>query len=204
MENYLNENLTYTEFSLVDPNGGRIMMDWETDIMGESASIVCSKGGNVLNIGFGMGVIDSFIQQKGIISHTIIECHKDVISKMESDGWFNKNNVTIIHDLWENVIDELPEFSGVYYDTWRSNDLEFMGNVHKIVKKGGIFSFFNTQFYSPNTCSLPKGFYDILKENFDIKSIQIPISYDSYNIEGIEKYWNIRRKKYWIPVCIKK
>jgi hypothetical protein len=200
---YLNEKLTYTEYSLIDSQQNPIMMDWETDIMSESAKVICSNGGDILNIGFGMGIIDNFIQNYNINSHTIIECHKDVISKMSEDGWFEKNNINIIHDLWQNKINEIGKFDGVYYDTWKDNE-EIFEKVHLIVKSGGLFSFFNTQFFNPNTKSLPKRYYDILKEYFYIDSVQISLDYTGYNLENIERYWAYRKNKYWVPVCIRK
>jgi protein arginine N-methyltransferase 2 len=200
---YLNEKLTYTNYSLIDSDKNPIMMDWETDIMKESAKVICSNGGDILNIGFGMGIIDQFIQNYSINSHTIIECHVDVISKMSETGWFEKKNVNIIHDLWQNKINDLGKFDGVYYDTWCDDETIFE-KVHLILKRGGIFSFFNGQFFNPNTKSIPKRYYDVLKENFHIDSVQIPIDYTGYNLENIEKYWTSRKKKYWVPVCIRK
>lgn len=39
------------------------MMGWETPLMERHAEVICSGGGDVLNVGFGMGIIDGFIQQ---------------------------------------------------------------------------------------------------------------------------------------------
>lgn len=39
------------------------MMGWETPLMERHAAIICAAGGDVLNVGFGMGIIDGFIQQ---------------------------------------------------------------------------------------------------------------------------------------------
>lgn len=39
------------------------MMGWETPLMERHAAIICEGGGDVLNVGFGMGIIDGFIQQ---------------------------------------------------------------------------------------------------------------------------------------------
>lgn len=38
------------------------MMGWETPLMERHAAIICASGGDVLNVGFGMGIIDGFIQ----------------------------------------------------------------------------------------------------------------------------------------------
>ena len=49
-----NENkITYT-----DSNGEwEVMMDWEDPLMAASAAYVCEGGGDILEIGFGMGLM---------------------------------------------------------------------------------------------------------------------------------------------------
>lgn len=42
------------------------MMDWETPLMERHAAIICASKGDVLNVGFGMGIVDAFIQQKQV------------------------------------------------------------------------------------------------------------------------------------------
>lgn len=39
------------------------MMDWETPLMQRHAAAICAGGGDVLNVGFGMGIVDAFIQR---------------------------------------------------------------------------------------------------------------------------------------------
>jgi protein arginine N-methyltransferase 2 len=36
-------------------------MGWEKPLMEVHAKIICSKGGDILNVGFGLGIIDTFI-----------------------------------------------------------------------------------------------------------------------------------------------
>lgn len=43
---------------------------------------ICSGGGDVLNVGFGLGLVDMAIQSKNPRSHTIIEAHPDVLRKV--------------------------------------------------------------------------------------------------------------------------
>jgi hypothetical protein len=47
---------------------------------------ICSSGGDVLNVGFGMGLVDTAIQKRKPKSHTIIEAHPGVYEKMLRDG----------------------------------------------------------------------------------------------------------------------
>lgn len=39
------------------------MMGWETPLMERHAAVICANGGAVLNVGFGLGIVDGFIQQ---------------------------------------------------------------------------------------------------------------------------------------------
>lgn len=137
---------TYKDNNLYDSSGHAIMMDWESDWMKTSADIVCRSGGDILNIGFGLGLVDSFIQKHNPKSHTIIECHSDVLNHMKENGWYAKAN--IIEDKWQNVIRKLPKFDGIYFDTWgttRSDDFQFgmLRYLNDILKVGGVFSFWN-------------------------------------------------------------
>ena len=65
---YHNEKLTYTDDNLLlDSNGSAIMMGWEKNIMKYSAFEICKNGGDILNIGFGLGFIDTYIYIQNII-----------------------------------------------------------------------------------------------------------------------------------------
>ena len=69
-ENYFDRNLSYTDDGrLLDEDGKAIMMDWEEPIMKKAAEIVTRNGGRVLNVGFGMGFIDTFIEDHDIEEH---------------------------------------------------------------------------------------------------------------------------------------
>lgn len=44
---------------------------------------ICSSRGDVLNVGFGLGLVDRAIQSNQPRSHTIIEAHPDVLRKVQ-------------------------------------------------------------------------------------------------------------------------
>ncbi|CAI5528428.1 unnamed protein product [Closterium sp. Naga37s-1] len=56
---YLSERLQLSESRLVDGEGGGVMMKWEGALMQAHAQAICQQGGDILNIGFGMGLIDT-------------------------------------------------------------------------------------------------------------------------------------------------
>ena len=79
-----------------------VMMTWEDEIMKKSAEYICESKGDILEIGFGMGICADYIQAQGVNSHTIVEIHPQVIEKL--NAWASdKSNVTIIEGDWHNV-----------------------------------------------------------------------------------------------------
>ena len=72
-----------------------VMMDWEVPIMEKSAEYICHNNGDVLEIGFGMGMCADYIQAQGVNSHTIIEIHPQIIEKLNT--WASgKSNLTVV------------------------------------------------------------------------------------------------------------
>jgi hypothetical protein len=130
----------YIEDKLIDKNGNAVMMAWEKPIMKKVSELLCHNKGDVLNIGFGMGIVDNFIREQKPKSHTIIEYHPDVITKMMDQEW--NNHATCIFGKWQEKIIDLGVFDGIYLDTWadnRSPDL-VTNLIEKHLKVGGIFS----------------------------------------------------------------
>ena len=59
---YLEDRVTFSEDKLMDSDSKAVMMAWEKLLMEALAKVVCSGGGNILNVGFGMGLVDTAIQ----------------------------------------------------------------------------------------------------------------------------------------------
>lgn len=118
---------------LLDDDNDAVMMEWERPLMeahasflagnaisGDNTSKDCKK--RVLNVGFGLGIVDTAIQTYNPSLHVIIEAHPTVYKKMIEDGWDKKSNVRICFGRWQ---DELPKliaegvvFDGIFYDTY--------------------------------------------------------------------------------------
>ena len=143
-EEYLKSNITFTEDGrLLDCNGNSVMMGWEDKIMGDAAKLICRDGGKILNVGFGLGLIDTHIQSHHPQEHWIIEAHPQVIKKMKEDGWDQKSNVTCIFNKWQNVLEDLPKFDGIYFDTWKDIRDSFEHKIGDLLNPGGKYLFFN-------------------------------------------------------------
>lgn len=96
----------------MDSEAKAVMMAWEKPLMEAHAKAVCSGGGHVLNIGFGMGLVDTAIQKYGPASHTIIEAHPEVYERMLRTGWGEKDNVKIVFGRWQDVLPQLGSYDG--------------------------------------------------------------------------------------------
>ncbi|CAJ0904432.1 6181_t:CDS:2 [Entrophospora sp. SA101] len=110
---------------------------------------------NILNIGFGLGIIDTEIQKYKPLHHTIVEAHPDVYKFMIEQGWDKKPGVKIIFGRWQDVLDELlltlsgdgeMGYDGIFFDTFGEyyDDLhDFHEELPNLLKSDGVYSFFN-------------------------------------------------------------
>ena len=120
------QNLIFTDDAIIVENtidnlhcGIELMMNWESGLMKRHAELVCENGGDVLEIGFGMGISANFIQELNPDSHTIVESHPQIIEKLKE--WAaDKPNVIVVEGRWLDVIDQLGVYDGVFYDTFGS------------------------------------------------------------------------------------
>ncbi|KAL7556093.1 hypothetical protein ACA910_008064 [Epithemia clementina (nom. ined.)] len=123
--------------ALLDSDRDAVMMEWERPLMRAHAQILMqsddkdnhgegaismdsnaahttttsdpgSTGKTVLNVGFGMGIIDSILQDYyQPAKHYIVEAHPDVYQRMLDDHWHEKPNVVILFGKWQDVLPPL-------------------------------------------------------------------------------------------------
>ena len=160
---YLDQTLTFTDNKIYYSEGGtelQVMMDWEDEIMSASAAYVCQNGGDILEIGFGMGISAGYIQSHSINSHTIIENHPDVIPKAQA--WAQgKPNVTIITGSWYDIKNDLSTYDGLFYDTWGDDNMnQFSSSLLPLMKSGGVATWWNNESTATNFYNIPNVTYD--------------------------------------------
>jgi len=153
MSYYLSQSLTFNENKITYTDTDtewEVMMDWEDPLMSASAAYICENGGDILEIGFGMGISAGYIQQHTINSHTIIENHPDIIPKAQA--WAaDKSNVTIIEGSWYDVKDTLSTYDGLFMDTWGDEHLNyFSSSLSLLMKVGGRATWWNGMLGSKN------------------------------------------------------
>ena len=211
---YLNTKLEYKDGALVtEENQDGVMMDWETDLMrlgceslfkGASSDLEV----NILNIGFGMGIIDTMINAKNPTKHYICEAHPDVLRKLKEDGWYEKPNVVILEGRWQEQLDALLSagnvyFNGIYYDTFSEHYqdmLELFDYVVGLLKPHGVFSFFN------GLGADRQVIYEVYKKLVEIDLANYGLRCDFIEVEvpqetmkkGDASVWDGIRRPYWL------
>lgn len=143
---YIDQTLTFETDRVYYTEEGiefQVMMTWEDSIMKASADYVCEGGGDILEIGFGMGISADYIQANSISSHTIVENHPQMITKAKA--WASgKSNVTIVEGDWYDVRGSLSTYDGIFYDTWGDeNILNFANELPNFTKSGTRATWWN-------------------------------------------------------------
>lgn len=210
---YLRQKLRYEDGKLMDEDGEAVMMGWEAPLMQLHADVICGPepgARDVMNVGFGLGIIDGMIQEKEPRSHTIIEAHPDVYARMIELGWDKKPGVRIIFGRWQDAIKALPpqSFDGIFWDTYSEyyeDQREFQAELPRLLRPGGVYSFFNG--LAPDNMFFHLVYGEIARREFNaagfsVKYDAVPIDASANEIwEGVaNRYWHL--PVYFLPTCV--
>ncbi|KAK5098518.1 Arginine N-methyltransferase 2 [Exophiala xenobiotica] len=211
---YLSSDLVLTRDKLLDGEQNGVMMAWEADIMKRSVDCLLLKSGmKVLNIGAGMMIFDTFVQDHANKPevHHIVEAHSDVLTNMESQGWDKKPGVTLHPGRWQDILPQLvaenKTFDAIYYDTFAESYSDFREffteYVLGLLEPDGKWSFFNGMGADRQ---ISYDVYqkvvemDLFEAGFDVEWHDIDIPELDAEWEGVKrKYWNVQ--KYRLPAC---
>ena len=149
---YLKSQLRYKPGILLDESDNAVMMDWETQIMQRHAETLITKAGlRTMNVGHGMGIVDTAILTHDPAEHHIIEAHPQVHQRLREQGWYDKPNVKIHEGRWQDVLPKLVEqgvvLDAIYYDTFAEDYAalkEFFAEyVVELLAEDGKFGWYN-------------------------------------------------------------
>lgn len=160
-----------------------IMEDWQIPLMQKMSDVICESKGAILEIGFGRGISSDMIQQHQVKSHTIIECNEEVI-KDYFEEWKKKHqgqDIKMVKGLWQDTINNLGLFDGIFFHTYPLNEEEYMKYVNESItfaehffsyasqhlNKGGAFTYFSNEIDS-----LSREHQRLLLKHFSSFSIQ--------------------------------
>jgi predicted O-methyltransferase YrrM len=155
---FLSQSLLFepTRIYYIDKHGIEqdVMGDWEHPLMSASAAYITENGGDILEIGFGMGLSAGYMHSHSISSHTVVEIHPDIIPR--AIEWAaERPNVTIITGSWYDRLNDLSTYDGILYDTYGDEHVQFFSSsLSNLVKPGAKATWFNV---TPN----PKNIHDI-------------------------------------------
>ncbi|KAI0889671.1 arginine N-methyltransferase 2 [Annulohypoxylon maeteangense] len=219
-EDYLRSNLTYSDGKLVDSAQNGVMMAWETSIMRASVDSLLPElpaGRKVLNIGFGMGIIDSMFAETKPSKHHIIEAHPAVLEHINgSDSKFGKDweasgasdGAYKVHaGKWQDVLPKLLEqgetYDAIYFDTFGEDynqlRLFFTEYVPGLLEDEGRFGFFNGLGADRKIC------YDVYTQvvemhlsdaGMDVEWQVLDVDMKDLEKEG-EGEWKDVKRRYW-------
>ncbi|KAH9215589.1 S-adenosyl-L-methionine-dependent methyltransferase, partial [Leptodontidium sp. 2 PMI_412] len=172
---YLASSLTFTTSKLLDSDNNGVMMAWESDIMRRTVDLLLlpsapastpKTGARILNIGFGMGIIDRMFRDTQPLKHHIIEAHPGVLQKLsEPDSDFGKSweesapetseggegAYKIYPGKWQDICPLLLRagevYDAIYFDTFGEDyaqlKLFFTEVIPGLLDSEGAFGFFN-------------------------------------------------------------
>ncbi|KAF9917284.1 hypothetical protein BX616_001454 [Lobosporangium transversale] len=206
---YLSQPLHYTDDGdrLLDAERNGVMMGWELPLMVRHAEVICPEEGlRVLNVGFGLGLIDKELQRRSPVQHTIIEAHPDVYAYMIKEGWDKKPGVKILFGRWQDVVDQLEVYDGIFFDTF-GEYYEDLRAFHEVVpnhlEEGGVYSYFNGL---GATNEFFHAVYNRISE-LELSEMGFTVEYEEMDIGLKEEEWNGVKRAYWtldkyyLPIC---
>jgi len=129
-------------------------------LMKAMADIATESRGDVLEVGFGMGISASYIQAGSPRSHTIIECNREVMAAFAE--WKNRypdRDIRLVEGRWQEVVETLSGFDGIFFDTYPVSEEEFEESVlnsinfaeafipaaAKMLRPGGVFTYYTNE-----------------------------------------------------------
>jgi len=165
--------------------GQQVMQAWELPLMARLAQVVTRGHGDVLEVGFGMGISATLIQDAGARSHTIIECNEGVIRQFER--WrerFPDRDIRLVTGQWQDVVDQLDSYDGILFDTYPLSQEEYVRNevggtaythaaeffpvAARLLRPGGGFSYFSCEIDT-----LSRGHQREVLRHFDSFSVDV-------------------------------
>jgi protein arginine N-methyltransferase 2 len=181
---------------------------------------------SVLNVGFGLGIIDSYIHRHLMqklqklppgskCHHYIIEAHPGVLNKMKECGWVDTDTedvyqpqLTVCKDHWNKVMPELTvQFDAIFFDTFGEDYQqlrEFMEFVPNLLRdEHSHFSFFNglagtQKVYHEVACRVAE--CDLVEMGLEVQWEEIPLSLTDEDWHGLERrYFTL--DTYRLPIC---
>ncbi|EXJ54574.1 hypothetical protein A1O7_09915 [Cladophialophora yegresii CBS 114405] len=202
---YLKSQLRYKPGILLDSSSNAVMMQWELAIMQRHAeTLIPKKRLRVMNVGHGMGLVDTAIQTHDPAEHHIVEAHPQVQARLREQGWYDKPGVVIHEGRWQDVlpklVDEGVQLDAIYYDTFAENYSalkEFFSEyVVQLLTPEGRFGWYNGLGADRQIC------YDVYTRvaEIDLHEAGFETTWEDIDVPADlhgSKAWEGTRRPYW-------
>lgn len=150
--------------------GWQVMQAWEEPLMDVMAREAAALGGDVLEVGFGMGISAARIVAHGCATYTVIEAHPLIARRAQEWGASQKVPVTVIPGLWQDVYPAIDQqFDGILFDTYPLSErergrtaLDFIPVAPKLLRSSGRLTY-----YSDETVRFRSEHLSLLFDYFD-------------------------------------
>lgn len=167
---YLDDYLIIKKYkNRTNKSSAMVMERWEEPIIKKHVELLNVKDKDVLELGFGMGISASMIQEGQPKSHTIIECHPQVINYFMTT-YEHRDKIKLIPEFWQNVINSIGKFDCILFDTYLDKPEQFFELVDNILREDGKFTYFHWE-------NFHKQYSDYNVERF-------PVQYEKVFYEG--------------------
>jgi len=157
-------------------SGQQVMQAWEQPLMAQLARYAARSHGDVLEVGFGMGLSATAIVNEGVRSYTVIESNPEVQAKARA--WrtkFPDTDIRIVPGRWQDAIGALGRFDGILFDTYPVDEQEmveyyvhstyyiehFLPHAVEHLVEGGVLAY-----YTSEINSLGRGHQRLLFQHF--------------------------------------
>lgn len=129
-----------------------VMSTYQLPYMKKLAEIATRKGGNILSVGYGLGLLDTEIENlrknRKIESHTVIELNHHIAEQARK-----KENIQVLEGDWYNIIEDFrgTQFDGIVYDGYpltlqevHRDGIIFIERIvsRNLLKEKGILTFY--------------------------------------------------------------
>jgi len=140
--------LTDTELRI---GGRQVMQAWERPLMEVLAREVTAGRGDILEVGFGMGIAARAILQGGCRTYTVIEAHPQIAANARRWGQQQSVPVTVLEGFWQDLAPSLTaDFDGILFDTFpivqedaHLNPAAMIGAMQRLLRRAGILTYYS-------------------------------------------------------------